>query len=296
MIEQIKDIVGENNIQQNYSLKNCCSIKVGGNAKYFVTPESVDALFGLIDFLEKEGTRFRVIGNGTNIVFNDNGFNGVIISTKKLDTIILYGEDGLLVSAGTMLSKVMNVSVDNNLSGLEFTAGIPGTVGGAIVMNAGASGFSVSDIVKNVTIYCNGDIKTIDTSECKFGYRTSRFLVDKSAVIIYAELKLKKELSNEKIKETIKSNLLKRRATQPTEPSAGCVFKKCGDLPAGYLIDHAGLKGTAIGGAQISNVHANFIVNTGGASCENIKNLIELIETKIYDEYSLELQKEIEII
>lgn len=296
MIEQIWGIVGKCNAHENYSLKKCSSFGIGGKARFFATPDSIDSLFNLISFAEREVINYRIIGNATNILFGDLGFDGLIISTRKICSIALIEDDSILASAGASLYSVMTLAKSNKLSGFEFAVGIPGSVGGAIVMNAGAGDGEISQIINSVTVLEGGEVKTFGVEELEFGYRTSYFKTHKAAIILFAEFKLKKESNIQSIEEKMTNNLKRRRETQPQERSAGCVFKKNNDVPAGFLIDEAGLKGIVIGDAKISEIHGNFIVNMGDAKAEDVKKLIKLIKTEIWSKYKKDLELEIEII
>lgn len=296
MIKQIMEIVGKANVIEDYPLEKCTSFGIGGRAKIFVTPDNITAMFNLLKFVSKNQLRHKVIGNGTNLLFSDTGFDGVIISTKKLSSVMLVAPDTILASCGASLPRVITLARENSLTGFEFAVGIPGSVGGAIAMNAGAEGGDVSSVLKSVTLIDKEIIKTLNSSQLKFGYRTSWFLCHPQAVILYAEFKLTKSWSNEKISERMENYRLRRSLTQPKGRSAGCVFKKCGEFPAGWLIDRAGLKNCKIGGARVSDIHANFIVNDGDATSEDVKRLIEKIQSTIWKLFQLKLELEIEII
>lgn len=295
MIKQITEIIKKGFVEEQFPLKNCSSFGIGGDARFFVSPASIDELFNLVEFAEKNNLKYKIIGNATNILFGDNGFNGLIISTKKISSCALVSDTSIFASAGTMLSSLINFALSNSLGGLEFAVGIPGTVGGALVMNAGAGGSEISKITKSVTVIENGDIRVLDSKDLQFGYRTSYFKTHKSAIILFAEFEFN-ESTKKEIEEKIQKNLNRRLQTQPKNKSAGCVFKKCGDTPAGLLIDQAGLKGTRVGDALISEVHANFIVNTGNAKAEDVKKLINLTKEVVYKKFNKELELEIEII
>lgn len=296
MIKQLQDIVGEKNLFCDYPLKDCCSFGIGGTALFYATPESIDGLFNLVEFATKHSLRYKIIGNGTNLLFSDNGFKGLIISTKKLIAVSVVEDNKMLASAGVCLSSLIHISQKNGLCGLEFAVGIPGTLGGAIVMNAGAEGSEISSVIESVTIIENGDIRVLTNSQLDFGYRSSYFLSNPTSIILFAELKLNPINSLEQIKDRMKKNLYRRNSTQPKQKSAGCVFKKCEDIPAGLLIDQAGLKGQMIGGAKVSEVHANFIVNENNATAKDVKSLIKLVQQKVYKQFKKTLQLEIEII
>lgn len=296
MIKQIVEIVGKTNIKEHYSLKNCTSFGIGGEARVFVTPDNITAMFNLLKFVRQNRLRYKIVGNGTNLLFGDSMFDGVIISTKKLASVMLVSQDEILASSGTPLPKIIAIAKENNLSGLEFAVGIPGSVGGAIVMNAGAEGGDISSVLKSVTIIDRDEIKTVESSNLEFGYRSSWFLQHPQATILFAEFKLAQNSSSEKILERMENYQKRRFLTQPKERSAGCVFKKCGEFPAGWLIDKAGLKNLKIGDARVSGVHANFIVNDGNATSKDVKELIEKVRSSVWEKFQLKLELEVEII
>lgn len=296
MIKELIDIVGVGNIKQEFDLKNCSSFGIGGCATFYATPDTIDGLFDLISFAEINSIRYKVIGNATNLLFSDDGFDGLVISTRKIVNIVLGGENIVLASAGAALASVLNFSKTNSLSGLEFAVGIPGSVGGAIVMNAGAGDGDISKVIKSVTVIENGDIRVLEKNQLDFGYRSSYFNSHKNAVILFAEFELINTNDISSVNEKIQANLEKRRQTQPQAPSAGCVFKKCGETPAGLLIDQAGLKGLRVGGAMVSDIHANFIVNTGQATSKDVKKLIGIIKSEVWAKFNKSLELEIELI
>lgn len=296
MIKQLREIVGKLNIYEHYSLKKCTSFGIGGNARFYATPRTVEELFNLIDFSNKNNLKFKIIGNGTNLLFSDNGFNGLVVSLRKMTSAVVVDGCNILASAGASLDSLINLAKENFLSGLEFATGIPGSLGGAIVMNAGAGGSELASILKTATILEYGEIKTINAKDLKFGYRSSYFLNNSNAIILFAELNLKKVANKNEIEEKMLYNKSRRFKTQPTQRSAGCVFKKCGDSPAGQLIDQAGLKNKSCGGARVSDIHANFIVNDGDATAEDVKQLIHEIQLSVWNKYNKRLELEIEII
>lgn len=295
MIEKIKNLVGFENLKLNYELKKCSTFGIGGEAKFFITPASIDSLINLVEILKLNNVNFKVIGNASNLLFLDNGYDGAIISLVKLNAITRLNESSLLVASGTSLAKLLSATIEFELSGLEFSAGIPGTLGGAIVMNAGANGSEISSLIKSVSYYDGETIKTKKKEELAFDYRASYFLKNKKDIVLFAELELKKS-TREQIEKIISINQQKRALAQPKERSAGCVFKKCETTPAGLLIDKVGLKGVKVGGAKISEVHANFIVNTGSATAEDVISLIKLAELEVYKQFNKKLELEIEII
>jgi len=291
----IKQTTKLTKLKENFLLKNCTSFGIGGPARYFAMPETVDELFNLVEDASASNLKYKIIGNGTNILFCDNGFNGLVISTKKITSAVVVSDNIILASSGSSLASIISLAKENNLTGLEFAVGIPGSVGGAIVMNAGAGGSEISKVIKSVTILENGDIRCINQSELKFSYRSSYFTSHTSAIILFAELELQKGEKNE-IEEKMQTHLNRRISTQPKQKSAGCVFKKCGDTPAGLLIDQAGLKNLKVGDARISEIHANFIVNDGNATASDVKKLIKEVQFQIWEKYKKTLELEIEII
>lgn len=296
MIKQFFSGSAFGEVYKDFKLAKVTSFKIGGKANLYATPRTIDELFNLIEQAEESCVKYKIIGNGTNLVFSDDGFDGLVISTKKLNELERFGERSFLVGAGAMLSSLTIRALNEGLSGLEFAVGIPGTLGGAIVMNAGANGGDISSVIKSVTVLENGGIRVLEKEKLEFGYRSSYFLSHPTSIILFAEIELTSFNSKEIIEQRMKQNLEKRLLTQPREPSAGCVFKKVGDKSAGQLIEEAGLKGFKVGGAEVSSVHANFIVNTGTATTKDVLKLIKTIKTEVYKKFGVELELEVEII
>ncbi len=253
-------------IQKNISLKEYTTFKIGGLAKYFCKVNNKGDLIKAIDFAKDKKLSFFVLGGGSNILVSDNGFNGlvILIDNKELKT----NKNIIISGAGTRLSDLVKFSIENNLTGLEWAIGIPGTVGGAVNVNAHAFGSDMSEITRKTEKYKN--------------------------IIFSIELELKTD-NQEESKELIKKYSERRMNTQPLEyPSAGCIFRNIPNQGAGRLIDQAGLKGIRIGDAMISDKHANFIINLGEAKSEDITKLIKLIKQKVKDKFNIELEEEIE--
>ena len=266
---------------------------VGGCARYYAQIDSLFALNSLISLAKQHKVKYKVIGNGTNLLVSDLGFDGIIIDTKRLSDVFFKREQ-IKAMAGAKLEKLMQFALDNRLSGLEALAGIPATVGGAIVMNAGAFGHNISDYIQTVETLDGGKIKSYDKEECKFGYRTSRFL-GKKEVVISATFDLI-EGDREKIASSIKSYKDLRRMVQPEGKSCGSVFKNPKPFSAGALIEKAGLKGKRIGGAFVSEKHANFIITSSKARAKDVYELIEQIKQKVKDAFGVELCEEVECV
>ncbi|MBE5753735.1 MAG: UDP-N-acetylmuramate dehydrogenase [Clostridiales bacterium] len=274
-------------------MKKHTSLGVGGNAEYFAYIDTLYGLNKLLVLAKEYKIPFKIIGNGTNILVADGGFEGLIISLKGLNDVF-FKRDFVKVMAGATIDKLSKFCIDHKLSGMEALSGIPATVGGAIVMNAGAFGNNISDHVVSVQTLCGGKIKTYDKSECKFGYRKSRFLGGKE-VVISATFSFREGV-REVISASVKNYAEIRKSMQPLGRSCGSVFKNPKDKTAGFLIECAGLKGQKIGGASISTVHGNFIMNEGKATANDVFLLINYIKDKIKKEFGITLTEEVELI
>ena len=282
-------------VLENVNLKDYNTYKIGGIAKYIVKPNKVEDLINLIDYLKKENIDFLVIGKGSNIILPDEDFDGVLILLDNLNKYVIK-DNVVEVEAGIGLGTFIMNLVNNNLGGLEKLCGIPGTLGGAIVGNAGCYGSLISDCLVSVTYLENGTIKTILKNDCNFSYRDSIFKRYKNKIILSCKFELNKS-NKEDMLEIIKENTLKRKNSQPLEyPNAGSVFRNPEGVAAGKLIEVLGLKNYNINGAYVSNKHANFIINKDNAESKDIVTLIEFIQEKVEKEYGIKLILEQEII
>lgn len=298
ILEEIKKIIPKERIHINESMSKHTSFKIGGNAKILVNIVSVFELQEILKILKKENIRIIIIGNGSNILVSDKGIDGIVlkIEIKKFEIQKIDSKYRITLGAGCKLGEISYKLADKNISGFEFASGIPGTIGGAIRMNAGAYGSEMKDIVNSITyIDRNGQISKINNKEAKFEYRNSIFS-KKDYIIIETEIELesgKKEEIIEKIKEYQKNRIEK----QPIEyPSAGSVFKRGDGFITAKLIDECGLKGYQIGGAQISEKHAGFIINKGNAKAKDVEDLIKYIKKQVLEKFGVEIETEIEII
>ena len=280
---------------ENESLKKHTTMKVGGNADFIVYPKNAEEVSMLISFLKKENIRYYILGNGSNVIFSDEGFKGVIIKSEKLNDIKIDGNK-IYFGAGVSMTKATKTAVENSLSGIEYCYGIPGNIGGGLYMNAGAYGGEISSSL--VSVDCvdeNGEIKTISAKDCDYGYRHSVFMSRRRFILgglFQFEYGNKAEL-----KRFCEEIMQKRISKQPLDmPSAGSSFKR----PAGYfaaaLIDECGLKGKTIGGAQVSEKHAGFIVNKGDATCKDITALADYVENEVYKKTGIKIEKEMIIV
>lgn len=290
MFFKLKSIVKNGKVLKNKSLKNYTSFKIGGKAKYIVEPSSFTELIELINYLNKQKIKHFVLGNGTNVLASDNGFNGVIISTKGLNTIRMFS-DVVQVFAGANLNTVCKFYLDNNMGGFESAFGIPGTVGGAVKMNASAYDFETSKMVLGVFALTNGKVEYYNNLQCEFSYRNSVF---KNSVILMVEFK-KGNTGCDKCK--MNYVMQTRKSLQPLNlPSAGSVFKREQGVAVSKIIDELGLKGLTVGGAKVSEKHAGFIVNFNNATAKDVKELIKIIKAEVLKLRGIELTEEINFI
>ena len=291
ILQSLRNITGEENILLNEPLKNHTTFKVGGPADILVTPTSKEEL---IECLKLDVPKF-VMGNGSNLIVKDKGIRGLVIKTTKVNKITL---DGNIIEAevGAYLGKISIFARENSLTGFEFASGIPGTVGGGVSMNAGAYGGEMKDVVIETT-YCDleGNIYTLNNEEHEFGKRKS-FFTGKDFVVLSTKIKLN-EGNKEEIATKMEELKISRNNKQPvTMPSAGSIFKRPEGHFAGKLIEDSGLKGYTIGGAQVSTLHAGFIVNIGGATAKDILDLIKYIQDIVMKNYEVELETEVKVV
>lgn len=281
-------------------LKKYTTFRIGGPAKYFFEAKSPDDIIRAIEFAKKEKIPFFILGGGSNILFSDKGFDGLVI--KIVGGRVSFKKDGIIESeAGVLLSRLVSESVKKGFAGLEYLAGIPGTLGGAIFGNAGLGkdGCCIGDVIKKVKLLMiNRKIKEVDNKWMKFSYRHSRlkdFDLEKRPIILSAELELRKG-DRKELEKIIKEKTESRFGSYSTKLSAGCVFKNLSNTSVGKLIDECGLKGRKIGGAQISKMHANFIINTGDATARDVLDLIDLTKKEVKKKFKVRLEEEIQII
>lgn len=287
----IKNFIEKHNIEyyEEANLKRYNTYRLETICKYLIFPSTKEELRDLLKYLTKKEEKYIVLGNGSNVIFKDNYYNGAVIILTKLNKITI-DDDIIEVEAGYSLQKLAIETCGLGLEGLEFACGIPGHIGASIAMNAGAYKSSLADIVETVEVI-NEDFEfiTMKKDELKFEYRDSIFKKEKKYIIVSAVLKLNRG-SKEEILEKISKRRVKRIETQPLDmPSAGSVFRNPKDLHAGALIEECGLKGYNINGAEISNKHANFIVNAGGATGKDIIKLITKIQTDVKEKFAVDL-------
>lgn len=295
LVDELKKLnVGK--VLTDVSLKNYTTYKVGGIAKIMVYPKNIDCLVELIRKLKSTKTKYMVLGNGSNVLFSDNVYDGVIIKLDELNNIEVR-QNRVIAGAGASLMKVAREAIRHSLTGLEFATGIPGSIGGAVYMNAGAYNSDMGYVVSRIKVLTpKMTVITMVNRELDFHYRTSFLQKHKGYICLEATFTLKK--GNRDIMEEIVNDRKKRRLeSQPLEyPSAGSVFRNPPGMFSGKLIEDLGYKGLTKGGAKISEKHANFIINYNNAKAKDIKELIEFIEDAVKDKYNIDLHVEQEFI
>jgi len=284
-------------VKENERLDKYTTIKIGGPADIFVEPTSIDHLVKVMDIVKKYNVPWRVIGRGSNLLVSDEGIRGIVIRLGRGMDHLTIEEENIRVGGGYSVVALSTLISRKGLSGLEFASGIPGSIGGAVYMNAGAHGSDISKILTRARIlFEDGTIEWLTNDEMEFSYRTSILQKKRPGIVIEAEFALQKG-EKEKIVEAMQKNKEYRKETQPWDsPCAGSIFRNPLPHYAGQLIEQAGLKGYSIGGAKISEMHGNFIVNAGGATAKDVLSLIDYIKNVIKEKYNIEMETEVEII
>ena len=280
----------------NERLSPYTSWKIGGPADIFFLPENSQEVKTSVVEAAREGIPVTILGNGTNVLIRDGGIDGLVIKLSQLRTVRRNG-DSIFAEAGTGLPFLVSRALKECLSGLEFAVGIPASLGGAVVNNAGAHGLNIQNVLVEVqTLDAKGYLLTYGTDDLNFGYRSSSLKFSGERIVLAAELRLRQEASH-RIKERMENFVEYRRSTQPVRAAtAGSVFINPPQVSAGYLIEQAGLKGTKIGSAQVSVKHANFIVNTGGATASDVLALINLVQEGVHKKFGIKLLTEIQVL
>ena len=295
IFDDISALFPDIDISLNEEMKKHTSFKIGGPADVFVAPKNEEEVIGVIEYLKKEDIAYTVIGNGSNLLVADSGIRGCVVCIGKNFSHLSCIDDTIYASAGTLLSRIASVALENSLTGFEFASGIPGSLGGAIVMNAGAYGGEMKDVIVTTKyIDTDGNIKKCTRTEHEFLYRHSRF--KNGEIILSSSIKLTKGNKNE-IKDTMADLALRRKEKQPIElPSAGSTFKRPEGYFAAKLIDDAGLRGYRTGDAMVSEKHCGFVVNMGNATFEDVSNLIAHIQNVVYEKFGVKLETEVKIL
>lgn len=287
-----RKVLPEERILENVPMKEHTTFRVGGPARIYLVPETREEILGIFGLLREEKENYFVLGRGSNLIVGDKGFDGVIIDFRKGFNRIENKETVIWAEAGAMMSDMAKVALNNALTGFEFASGIPGTIGGGIMMNAGAYGGEIKDVLKSAEVLLpDGEIRVMTCEELGLGYRYSR-LPELSAVVLSVEITLTPG-NPEDIKALMDDLNGRRRDKQPLEyASAGSTFKRPTGYFAGALIEGAGLKGYAVGDAEVSTKHAGFVINKGNATAADILAVIRHEQEAVYEKYGVMLEPE----
>ena len=295
-LQELKQIIDEKQILINEPMKNHTTFKVGGPADLFVMPESVDELKQIIEAAKNAGISTYVVGNGSNLLVGDLGYRGMIVQIyKNMNQVSCEGNE-ITAQAGALLSTIARLALDQELGGFEFASGIPGTLGGAVAMNAGAYGGEMKQVLKSATVLTrDGEVKVLSNEELKLGYRKS-IIIDEDYIVLEAVIALAKA-DPEEITGKMNEYALARRTKQPLEyPSAGSTFKRPEGYFAGKLIQDSGLRGFSYGGAQVSEKHCGFVINKGNATAQDIVTLMKMVNDKVVETFQVPLEPEVKMI
>lgn len=293
MYDYIKTVIPRERILFHQSMKEYTTFRVGGEAECLIMIRQEEELAKLIPYLNKIEQEYFILGNGSNLLVGDKGYRGIVLKLDgEMEQITVNGTH-ITAKAGALLSKVAVTARDNGLTGLEFAAGIPGSIGGGIVMNAGAYDGEMKQVVESVRVMdCDGQINVLDNDTMEFGYRTS-IIKNRPFIVLEVVLRLA-EGDREQIGARMEELMQLRRSKQPLEyPSAGSTFKRPEGYYAGKLIMDAGLRGYRIGGAQVADKHCGFIINTGKATAADIREVIEEVQQRVRERFHVSLEPEV---
>ena len=293
LYNELLKIMSEEQVKTEEPMKNHTTFRVGGPAEFFVMPRTAEEVKKVIDLCRRESFPYYIIGNGSNLLVSDQGYRGVVLQIYKEMSYIEVEENVVVAQAGALLSAIANKALENGLTGFEFAAGIPGTLGGACVMNAGAYGGEMKDVLEEVTVLTEeGEVLTIPKENLELGYRTS-IIARKGYTVLEARIQLRGG-EKEAIKSLMEELKDKRVSKQPLEyPSAGSTFKRPEGYFAGKLIEDAGLRGFRVGDAQVSEKHCGFVINRGNASAAEVMELMRQVEDKVEENSGVRLEAEV---
>lgn len=285
--------LGSDNVKLQEPMSRHTTFRIGGPADFYLCPHSTKEVQEIVEICKEENLPYFVLGNGSNLLVSDKGYRGVVIQLWKNFSDITVKDCCIQAKAGALLSKVAAEALEAGLTGMEFASGIPGTIGGAAFMNAGAYGGEMKDIIKSVKVLdTQGEVRVLPKEELKMGYRTS-IVREKGYTVLSVELELSKG-NREEIRNTMEDLKERRTSKQPLEmPSAGSTFKRPEGYFAGKLIMDSGLRGFSVGGAQVSEKHCGFVVNKGGATAMDVLNLIREVQRRVKEQFGVELETEV---
>ena len=293
VVQALRKFVPEENICLQESMASHTTFRIGGLADCFVQLENTEQLIMVRKYLSQVGVPFFVLGNGSNLLVSDEGFRGVILQIgPKMNRVTVEGSV-IVAQAGASMAQIARTAMEHELTGMEFASGIPGTIGGGVVMNAGAYGGELSRIVTQVNVVnSEGEIMELDNETMEFGYRTST-IRNNSFTVTEVILRLEKG-DRQQIRERMGELAARRREKQPLEyPSAGSTFKRPAGHYAGQLIMEAGLRGFQCGGAKVSDKHCGFVINTGNATAEDVRKLIREVQARVKNQFNVDLETEV---
>lgn len=296
IIKKFCDLLGEERVFTGEAMSRHTTFKIGGPADYFLMPDKDTDVGRIVKICKESAIPYFILGNGSNLLVGDGGYRGAVIQIYKNMSVVTVEGTEITVQAGALLSSVAAAAKNAALTGFEFAGGIPGTMGGAVVMNAGAYGGEMKDVLTEVTVMDEeGEIVTLPADKLELGYRTS---IIKTAGYIVLEAKLQlKEGNPEVIRETMKDLTIRRTTKQPLEyPSAGSTFKRPEGYFAGKLIMDSGLAGYQVGGAQVSEKHCGFVINAGGATARDVRTLMDNVRDIVYKKYGVTLEPEVKFL
>ena len=296
IIKKFCDLLGEERVFTGEAMSRHTTFKIGGPADYFLMPDKDTDVGRIVKICKESAIPYFILGNGSNLLVGDGGYRGAVIQIYKNMSAVTVEGTKITVQAGALLSSVAAAAKNAALTGFEFAGGIPGTMGGAVVMNAGAYGGEMKDVLTEVTVMDEeGEIVTLPADKLELGYRTS---IIKTAGYIVLEAKLQlKEGNPEVIRETMKDLTIRRTTKQPLEyPSAGSTFKRPEGYFAGKLIMDSGLAGYQVGGAQVSEKHCGFVINAGGATARDVRTLMDNVRDIVYQKYGVTLEPEVKFL
>ena len=295
LLDMIKECCPEVAIRRDVSLDKYTTLRVGGPADYFAEPENEASLCSLLKVARETETPVLLIGNGSNLLVRDGGFRGLVIRLGKNFAAIEKRENGLYAQSGALMSALAKEALRYEYTGLEFAQGIPGTVGGGVYMNAGAYGGEMVQVIESLRILDGEEIREIPAAEMAFSYRHTKAM-DEKWIVLGAFFQL--EMGDPKeIEEKMQDLALRRKTKQPLEyPSAGSFFKRPVGHYAGGLIEQAGLKGVSVGGAQVSEKHAGFLINTGNATAADFLALMKKVQDTVWEKFQVRLENEVRIV
>lgn len=285
--------LGSDNVKLQEPMSRHTTFRIGGPADFYLCPHSTKEVQEIVEICKEENLPYFVLGNGSNLLVSDKGYRGVVIQLWKNFSDITVKDCCIQAKAGALLSKVAAEALEAGLTGMEFASGIPGTIGGAAFMNAGAYGGEMKDIIKSVKVLdTQGEVRVLPKEELKMGYRTS-IVKEKGYTVLSVELELSKG-NREEIRNTMEDLKERRTSKQPLEmPSAGSTFKRPEGYFAGKLIMDSGLRGFSVGGAQVSEKHCGFVVNKGGATAMDVLTLIREVQRRVKEQFGVDLETEV---